>query len=172
MSKQPVPQTAPDLWEVIRTASAVRRYRDEPVSDKAIDACLRAASWAPSRGNQQPWKFVVLRSSSVRDVVTAAADKTRDITTEFYRLPMSENEADGPKSRVLRAMAEHMSIGGSAPAPMLFGVQPQRKEPPNYSNRSPRSRRPIGGINPGGRQRHDGAHPGNLLVSPDIHRRP
>ncbi|WP_044512304.1 nitroreductase family protein [Mycobacterium simiae] len=110
----------------MRTASAVRRYRDEPVSDEAIETCLRAASWAPSGGNQQRWKFVLLRSSSVRDLITAAAHETWKLMADFYRFSLPENEADDPKSRVLRTMAEHMRVGGAAPVLVLFCVHPQR----------------------------------------------
>lgn len=110
----------------MRTAAAVRRYRDEPVSHDVIETCLRAASWAPSGGNQQPWKFVVLNAQSLRDVITVAAQKTWDVMTEFYSISMPGDEADDPKSRVLRAMAEHMSVGGAAPVLVLFCVQPQR----------------------------------------------
>jgi nitroreductase len=126
MSEQGALRASADLWEVMRTASAVRRYRDEPVSDEAIETCLRAASWAPSGGNQQPWKFVVLRSRSLRDVVTAAAHKTWDVMTEFYSISLPQTGADDPKSRVLRTMAEHMRVGGAAPVLVLFCVQPQR----------------------------------------------
>jgi nitroreductase len=126
MSEHAVPRTSADLWEVMHTASSVRRYRDEPVSDEVIDTCLRAASWAPSGGNQQPWKFVVLRSASLRDVITAAAHKTWDVMTEFYSISLPDNDADDPKSRVLRTMAEHMRVGGAAPVLVLFCVQPQR----------------------------------------------
>ena len=126
MSEHPVPRASADLWEVMRTASTVRRYRDDPVSDEVIDTCLRAASWAPSGGNQQPWKFVVLQSASLRDVITAAAHKTWDVMTEFYSILLPDHDADDPKSRVLRTMAEHMRIGGAAPVLVLFCVQPQR----------------------------------------------
>jgi nitroreductase len=126
VSERAVPRTSTDLWEVMRTASSVRRYRDEPVSDEVIDTCLRAASWAPSGGNQQPWKFVVLRSASLRDVITAAAHKTWNVMTEFYSISLPDNDADDPKSRVLRTMAEHMEVGGVAPVLVLFCVQPQR----------------------------------------------
>lgn len=126
MSEESVPRRSTDLWEVMRTASAVRRYRDDPVSDEVIETCLRAASWAPSGGNQQPWKFVVLRSSGLRDVVTAAAHRTWDVMTDFYRLSVPADGADDPKSRVLRTMAEHMRVGGAAPVLVLFCVQPQR----------------------------------------------
>lgn len=123
MSGLNIPQPPVDLWEVMRTASAVRRYRDEPVPDEVIDSCLQAATWAPSGGNQQPWKFVVLRSMAVREVITAAAHQTWDVMTEFYRISIPED--DGPKARVLRTMAEHMRVGGAAPVLVLFCVQPQ-----------------------------------------------
>ncbi|WP_175401632.1 nitroreductase family protein [Mycobacterium malmoense] len=126
MSAQAVPRTSADLWDVMHTASSVRRYRDEPVPDEVVETCLRAASWAPSGGNQQPWKFVVLRSASLREVITAAAHKTWEVMTEFYSIALPAKEADDPKSRVLRTMAEHMRVGGAAPVLVLFCVQPQR----------------------------------------------
>lgn len=121
-----MPPMPADLWDVMRTSSAVRRYRDDPVPDDAIETCLQAATWAPSGGNQQPWKFVVLKSSAVRDVITAAAHQTWDVMAEFYKFSMPDETADDPKSRVLRAMAEHMRVGGAAPVLILFCVQPQR----------------------------------------------
>ncbi|OBA86285.1 nitroreductase [Mycobacteriaceae bacterium 1482268.1] len=107
------------------TASAVRRYRDEPVDDNTLAKCLRAATWAPSGGNQQPWRFVVLRSQDLRAVVTEAAHRTWEQIKEFYQFAEPEEDADDSKSRVLRAMAEHMRVGGAAPALVLFCVQPQ-----------------------------------------------
>ncbi|BBX03709.1 nitroreductase [Mycolicibacterium moriokaense] len=120
-----VPSTSTDLWTVMRTATAVRRYRDEPIDDEILDRCLRAASWAPSGGNQQPWRFVVLRSAEARAVVTAAAHETWEVMKDFYALPTPADGALDPKSRVLRAMAEHMRVGGDAPALVLFCVRPQ-----------------------------------------------
>jgi len=107
------------------TASTVRRYRDEPVDDDTLERCLRAASWAPSGANQQPWRFVVLRSDEARAVVTAAAHQAWASLKEFYQVAMPEKDADDPKSRVLRAMAEHMQLGGAAPVLVLFCLHPQ-----------------------------------------------
>ncbi|WP_235215949.1 nitroreductase family protein [Mycobacterium kyorinense] len=125
MTDTAVPATTYDLWTVMRTASAIRRYRDEPVDDQTLERCLRAASWAPSGANQQPWRFVVLRSDEVRAVVTAAAKRAWAEMQGFYRLTVPDHRADDPKSRVLRAMAEHMHVGGGAPVLVLFCVQPQ-----------------------------------------------
>lgn len=108
------------------SATAVRRYRKEPVPDDVLEKCLLAASWAPSGGNGQPWRFVVIRRSELRNVITAAARQTWEVMKDFYRLPAVAADADDPKSRVLRAMAEHMNVGGDAPELVLFCVQPQR----------------------------------------------
>lgn len=126
MTSQPVPKVTADLWTVMCTATAVRRYRAEPVPDEVLDRCLRAASWAPSGGNQQQWRFVVLRSQQIRDVLTDAAHRTWEVMKDFYQLPAVADGAADPKSRVLRAMAEHMEVGGEAPQLVLFCVQPQR----------------------------------------------
>ncbi|MBE1549373.1 nitroreductase [Mycobacterium sp. OAS707] len=125
MTRQVAQSTSTDLWEVMRTASAVRRYRAEPVADEVLERCLLAATWAPSGGNQQPWRFVVVRSPEARAVITEAAHRTWDSLKDFYRLSTPAGDANDPKSRVLRAMAEHMRVGGNAPALVLFCVQPQ-----------------------------------------------
>lgn len=114
-----------DVWAVMRTATTVRRYRDEPVSDEVLERCLLAATWAPSGANQQPWKFVVLQSAQAREVVTAGAARAWQAMTEFYQLSLPEDEAADPKSRALRTMAEHTRIGGGAPAVVVFCIRPQ-----------------------------------------------
>ncbi|ULE35551.1 nitroreductase family protein [Mycobacterium sp. IDR2000157661] len=108
----------------MNTASAVRRYREEPVDDATLERCLRAASWAPSGGNQQPWRFVVLRSDRAREVVTEAAHRTWEELQKFYGVSVTGGQ-DDPRSRVLQTMAEHMRIGGAAPGLVLFCVRPQ-----------------------------------------------
>lgn len=118
--------TAPvDLWEVMRTASTVRRYRAEPVADEVLEQCLLAATWAPSGGNQQPWKFVVLRSPEAREVVTVGAARTWQALVEFYGISMPAADAEDPKSRALRSMAEHTRLGGAAPGLVMFCIRPQ-----------------------------------------------
>ncbi|MGV0790670.1 nitroreductase family protein [Mycolicibacterium sp. XJ1819] len=115
-----------DVWEVMRTASAVRRYRPDPVDDAVLERCLQAATWAPSGGNQQPWRFVVVRAPETRAVITAAALRTWEVMAEFYGFDAPVQDATDPKSRVLRAMREHMHVGGAAPVCVVFCVQPQR----------------------------------------------
>jgi nitroreductase len=119
------PKTSDDIWDVMSSATAVRRYRTEPVPDEVLERCLQAAAWAPSGGNQQPWRFVVVRSAETRAVLTAAAHQTWDTMVEFYGFTLPTEGATDPKSRVLNAMHEHMQVGGGAPELVLFCVQPQ-----------------------------------------------
>lgn len=50
-------------YEDIMTRTSVRAYSDRPVSDEMVDSLLRAAMAAPTAGNKQPWRFVVIRDT-------------------------------------------------------------------------------------------------------------
>jgi nitroreductase len=60
-----------DPIEAIMTTRALRRYTDEPVSDAAIETCLRAAQQAPSGGNVQPQQYVVVTDPEQRAAIGA-----------------------------------------------------------------------------------------------------
>ena len=46
---------------------SVRKYLPDPVPDTDLAAILEGARWAPSPHNSEPWRFVVLRESAVRE---------------------------------------------------------------------------------------------------------
>lgn len=46
--------------ENIMTRTSVRAYTDRKISNEQIDTLLRAAMAAPTAGNKQPWRFVVV----------------------------------------------------------------------------------------------------------------
>lgn len=47
--------------EVISTTRSIRRIKPDPVPQDVLDRVLQAAVWAPSGGNRQPWRMVVVR---------------------------------------------------------------------------------------------------------------
>ena len=55
-----------DLVEALRTTAAVREFTDEPVPDEVVGRVLDAARFAPSGGNRQGWRVVVLKDLGVR----------------------------------------------------------------------------------------------------------
>ncbi len=52
-----------DLFEAMRTARMVRRLRPDPIPDALLRKVLTAATLAPSGGNRQPWRFLVVRDA-------------------------------------------------------------------------------------------------------------
>jgi nitroreductase len=50
-----------ELYEAMRTTRAVRKLRPDPIPDEVLRRVLSAASWAPSGGNRQPFRVVVVR---------------------------------------------------------------------------------------------------------------
>jgi len=54
------------LFDAIHSQRAIRHFSDKPVSDEAIETMLNAAIHAPSAGNRQPWRFVVMRDANLK----------------------------------------------------------------------------------------------------------
>ena len=55
-----------ELQEVMRTAFAARDFTDAPVPDALLGRILDNARFAPSGGNRQGWKVVVVREAATR----------------------------------------------------------------------------------------------------------
>lgn len=55
-----------ELREVMRTSFAARDFTDHPVSDTLVGKILDNARFAPSGGNRQGWKVVVVREAATR----------------------------------------------------------------------------------------------------------
>ncbi|MEM9747770.1 MAG: nitroreductase family protein [Actinomycetota bacterium] len=49
-----------DLYETMSTLRAVRKLRTDPIPDDVLERVLQAACWAPTGGNTQPWRVVVV----------------------------------------------------------------------------------------------------------------
>ena len=49
------------LYEAMSTLRAVRRLRPDPIPDDVLRRIVEAASWAPTGGNVQPFRIVVVR---------------------------------------------------------------------------------------------------------------
>lgn len=58
------------------TRRSIRRYVDRPVGDEHIETLLRAAMAAPSAGNQQSWRFVVVTDRATLDALAEASPYT------------------------------------------------------------------------------------------------
>jgi nitroreductase len=50
-----------DIWEAFHQRRSVRKFRPDAVPEADIKKMIDAARLAPTSGNQQPWKFLVIR---------------------------------------------------------------------------------------------------------------
>ena len=65
-----------DLQDVMKTTFAAREFTDEPVDDATLYRILDVARFAPSGGNRQPWKVVVVKDAEKRKQVAEAGIPT------------------------------------------------------------------------------------------------
>lgn len=66
--------------ETIMTRTSIRAYQDKAVEAEKIEKMLRAAMAAPSAGNKQPWRFVVINDKNT----------LRSISENFHTMKMAE----------------------------------------------------------------------------------
>lgn len=50
-----------DIYDAIYSRRSTRKFTDAEVTDAQVERLLRAAMAAPSAGNGQPWRFLVVR---------------------------------------------------------------------------------------------------------------
>ncbi len=110
-----------DVFEAMRTARAIRRYRPDPVPDDVLRRCLEAATWAPSGSNRQAWRFVVLRSAEARALLGPAYRKGWAEMSGGYGLDRELDPGDNsPIARMGRTMQHFVDHFEEVPVYVLF----------------------------------------------------
>ena len=68
-----------DFHEVLRSRSSTREFSGRDVEPDKVERLLEAACRAPSAGNLQPWRFLVVRDPGVRGALAGAAHGQRHV---------------------------------------------------------------------------------------------
>ena len=55
--------------EAIKGRRSIRQFTYEPIEKDALEKLLDAARWAPTASNQQRWRFVVVTSPTVKELI-------------------------------------------------------------------------------------------------------
>src|SRR3954453_11901365 len=58
-----------ELYDVMRTTAAVRSFTDDPLPDEVLHTILDNARFAPSGGNRQGARIVVVRERATREAL-------------------------------------------------------------------------------------------------------
>jgi len=93
------------LLETVVSRRSIRRYRPDPVPRDVIEALLKAAIWAPSAHNRQPWRFCVIESAARREALASAmgARLRRDLAADGMPADLIEKDAARSYARMTSA---------------------------------------------------------------------
>ena len=115
-----------DLYEAMRCAPTSRRFTDEPVSAEALRRALDNARFAPSGGNRQGWRVVVVRDAERRRAI-------RDLYLPHWRAYMEQTggaqilrdpgDFDPARVRGLRGADEYAERLDEVPVHLVVGVR-------------------------------------------------
>ena len=117
-----------EIYEAMSSLRAVRRLKPDPIPSDVLQRILQAAAWAPSGGNVQPWRVVVVRDADKR---AALGDLYRPEWANYSagvrkNLQLLEGEALAKQQRMMVAadrLGEHF---GEAPVILVFCFNPDR----------------------------------------------
>jgi nitroreductase len=65
--KESIRSQETNIWNVIQNRRSVRKFKLDAIPDSALLKILNAARMAPTSGNQQPWKFLIVRDRNKID---------------------------------------------------------------------------------------------------------
>jgi len=58
-----------ELFDTIFNRRSIRSYKPGEISDEQVQQMLKAAMFAPSASNNQPWHFIVIRDRKILDEI-------------------------------------------------------------------------------------------------------
>jgi nitroreductase len=125
------PQGSTDLFDIIRTTRSMRRLKPDPVPDALVRQILEAGTCAPSGGNMQRWRFLVMRDPAAKAAVGAYYKRAWDeIVGPRYRAGLPAPGSSPEQFQRMLATAEYMAAHiHEAPVwivPCLQGEAPTR----------------------------------------------
>ncbi len=95
-----------DLYEAMSTLRAVRRLKADAIPEAITERILQAAAWAPTGGNVQPWRVIVVRERALKQTLGALYDARWKAYTAGHR----KQWANAPED--VRAKAERTLAAG------------------------------------------------------------
>lgn len=119
--------TSADLYETMSTLRAVRKLRPDPIPHDVLERVLQAACWAPTGGNQQPWRVVVVTDPDVKQGLADIYGPEWDTYSAGFmeRIAGIDADAYAKWERIMAAgnhLAEHLA---EAPAILMFCANPK-----------------------------------------------
>jgi nitroreductase len=96
------------LFDVFRTRRSVRRFRPSPIPREHILKILDIAHLAPTAGNEQPWKFLVIQDRTKLDQLETAC--VSFVLQEYQeRRPLADTEVGKIKKDLIKNLEGYLA---------------------------------------------------------------
>jgi nitroreductase len=88
------------FYELLENRRSIRSYQDSPVSVQVVQEMINESTLAPSAGNEQPWKFVIvhdrerlkeLSDESKKNILSRIAANPEDYAKKYERMLRNES---------------------------------------------------------------------------------
>jgi nitroreductase len=110
-----------EIHEAMRTTFAAREFTDDPLPDEALFEILDRARFAPSGGNRQGWRVVVVRDRATREALGALA------TPAAKRYAAQVQAGENPWNPVDPSSVDAATVERTAPPARL--IEPAQRAP-------------------------------------------
>ena len=134
----------PGLFDIMYSLRSMRRLKPDPVPDELVWKVLDAAIRAPSGGNTQPWRFLVIRAADTKRFIQERYRRGWDRYVQANlkaaaeaAVPMTEAEAAARAKMIGAAthLADHLH---EAPVLLVVCMQPRKMDlPPDPESQPP-----------------------------------
>ena len=116
------------LYEAMQTLRAVRRLRPDPIPDEVIRRVLFAACQAPTGGNRQPFRILVVRDrAKLAALARLYADEWHAYVAFHREQTKGAPEAVRAEDERLLASGNHLADHfGALPALLVFCFDPRQ----------------------------------------------
>lgn len=99
------------LFDAMRTMRAMRRLKTDPVPDELIREIIEAGTCAPSGGDTQHWRFIVVKDPEIKKQLQVRYKRAfEDLKDRFYAAPAPPGKTEAQKQRMMAArdhLTEH-----------------------------------------------------------------
>jgi len=109
-----------DFFDVVHTQRAIRRLKTDPIPPDVIRQMLEAAICAPSGGNRQGWRFIVVQDTAVKARIAALyRDSFAQLVSTVPTYQQATKAPAGSPDRKMIESAQHLA-DHMAEAPVLI----------------------------------------------------
>lgn len=115
-----------DLYQAMSTLRAVRRLRPDPIPEDVLERVLTAATWAPTGGNLQPWRMIVVRSEEKKQALQDLyAPRWATYTVHYEKRLEGLPEPEAEKSRKTLKAGDYLAENfAQSPVVVVFCFNP------------------------------------------------